>query len=104
MILSQYNAFGRNINDLFFSISIIIIILLLANFIGNTRHKLILYPINFFKTKVYDIYLVHHPMIKIIISQEINSGVLLVIWGFLAVIPISIINFYISNIIKKVIK
>ena len=104
VILSQYNAFGRNINDLFFSISIILIILLLANFISNITHKLILYPINFFKTKVYDIYLVHHPMIKIIISQEINSGILLVILGFLAVIPISIINFYISNIIRKVIK
>jgi peptidoglycan/LPS O-acetylase OafA/YrhL len=104
VILSQYNAFGRNINDLFFSISIILIILLLADSINHTMYKFILYPINFFKTKVYDIYLVHHPIIKIITSQEINSGILLVSLGFIIIIPISFINFYISNIIKKVIE
>ena len=104
VILSQYNAFGRNINDLFFSIAIISLILLFSNLITHMNNKFIDYLISFFKTKVYDIYLTHHPMIKIIMLQEISSGILLALLGFLIIIPISFINFYVSNILKKVIK
>ena len=105
--LSQISAFGRNINDIFFSIASILfifsfsyILTFLLKKVKNSNNYLTK-TINFLSNKVYDIYLVHHPVIKITLTQINTYSTINVIIVFLIIFPIAIFNYYISKLIVK---
>lgn len=107
-LLSQVGPLGRNINDLFFSPAIIIF-LLYCSYILNTIkikqnkiYKIFFSILDSLETKVYDIYLTHHPVISILLTSiYLNKYMILLI--LLIVILVSFLNSYISNIFKKAI-
>jgi len=108
--LSQIGAFGRNINDIFFSLASIIFIFgsshVLTSILSliKTKNNYITVIINFLTTKVYDIYLVHHPVIKIVLVQVSTYSPTTVVIAFFIIFPIALLNFYITKLITKAIQ
>lgn len=108
--LSQVSAFGRNINDIFFSIASILFIFGFSHILTSllnlikTKDNYITLIINFLTTKVYDIYLIHHPVIKIVLAQVSTYSPITVAIAFFIIFPIALLNFYITKLITKAIQ
>jgi len=108
--LSQIGAYGRNINDIFFSIASIIFILGFSHILTSllnlikTKNNYISLIVNFLTTKVYDIYLIHHPVIKIVLTQVNIYSPITVFIAFIVIFPIALLNFYITKLITKAIQ
>jgi len=105
--LSQIGAFGRNINDIFFSIASIMFIFgfsyILTSILNEIKksNSYLTKTINFLSTKVYDIYLVHHPVIKITLTQLSTYSTINTVIVFVIIFPIALFNYYISKLIIK---
>lgn len=106
--LSQTGPFGRNINDLFFSVASILFIIGFSSLLDHalrlakSSENRLAATINFLSTKIYDIYLVHHPVIKIVLTQLNNYSTLNTVVVFAIIFPVAIINYYFARLITKV--
>ena len=106
-IMSQMGAFGRNTNDMFFSIGSIIFILsvayILFNFLKkiNSQSSVVSKLIQFFEERVYDIYLTHHPIIKVLFYNVSSFSYIMLFMLFIVIFPLSQINNILSNYIQK---